>query len=85
MDPIEFVRTSLAAGETPDDIAHALIWDHKPAPIPAIKSIRAGSDMTLGEAKEVVHRNLPIDQQEASERTWDQLIDHAGELADEDG
>jgi hypothetical protein len=40
--------------------------------------------MTTGEAKEVVHRNLPLEQQAAAERLWDDLIDYAEQLPDDD-
>lgn len=33
--------------------------------------------MTLGEAKEVIHRNLPVDQRAAAERLWDEIIEEA--------
>ena len=46
--------------------------------------MRAAGNMTLGEAKEVVHRNLPVEQQEASERLWVALTDSVRRLADED-
>ena len=75
MDPADVVRTSLEAGDTPDQIASALIQDHGLAPIPAIKALRTGANMTTGEAKEIVHRNLPLAQQAAAERLWDEMIE----------
>jgi hypothetical protein len=60
-----------------------LVWDYHLAPIPAIKAMRSGGNMTTGEAKEVVHRNLPIEQQRAAERLWDELIGHVERMADE--
>jgi hypothetical protein len=39
--------------------------------------------MSLAAAKEIVHRNLPIEQQVAAERLWDQLIEQAERLAKE--
>ena len=84
MDPADIVRTSLEAGDTLDQIAHFLIQDQKLAPIPAIKAMRTGANMTTGEAKEVVHRNLPLEQQAAAERLWDDLIDYAEQLPDDD-
>jgi hypothetical protein len=85
MDPADIVRTSLEAGDTLDQIAHSLIQDQKLAPIPAIKAMRTGANLTTGEAKEVVHRNLPLEQQAAAERLWDELIDYAEQLSDDDG
>ncbi len=74
MDTADIVRASLESGDTPDQVAQALIQDHKLAPIPAIKALRAGANITLGEAKELVHRNLPLEQQAAAERLWDEAI-----------
>jgi hypothetical protein len=84
MDPVHTVKTSLDAGQTPDQIAHALIYDHQIAPVPAIKAMRTGCNMTLGEAKEVVHRILPLDQQKAAERLWDEAIEFGERMADEE-
>lgn len=85
MDPAHVVRTSLEAGDTLDQIAHSLVRDQKLAPIPAIKAMRTGANMTTGEAKEVVHRNLSLEQQAAAERLWDELIDYAEQQSDDDG
>ena len=85
MDSVGIVRSALEAGESQDEIAHALMWDHHLAPIPAIKAMRSGGNMTLGEAKEVVHRNLPAEQQETAEQIWDELMDQAERIVDEGG
>lgn len=74
-DPTDIVRASLAAGHTPDQIARSLIEDHELALIPAIKALRTGANMTTGQAKEVVHRNLPLDLQAAAEKLWDDMIE----------
>ena len=79
MDPAEIVRASLDDGDSPDQVARALTSDHCLAPIPAIKAMRVGGGMTVGEAKELIHRNLPTEQQEAAERLWEELTDD-GEL-----
>jgi len=79
MDPADIVRASFGDGDSPDQVARALTSDHRLAPIPAIKAMRAGGSMTVGEAKELIHRNLPSEQQEAAERLWAELIDD-GEL-----
>jgi hypothetical protein len=75
MDPTDIVRNSLAAGQSPDQIARSLIEDHRLPPIPAIKALRSGANMTVGEAKEVVHRHLPLDQQSAAEKLWDDMVE----------
>jgi hypothetical protein len=82
MDSVELVRTSLDAGDTPDEIAHALVWEYHLAPIPAIKAMHTEGDMTTAQAKEVVHRNLPVEQQKAAERLWGELIDHAERMTE---
>jgi hypothetical protein len=83
MDPTEIVRASIGSGHTPDQVARLLIEDHQLAPIPAIKALRAGADMTTGEAKAVVHRNLPLDQQAAAERLWDEMVELVEGMPDE--
>jgi hypothetical protein len=75
MDPTDIVTASLEAGNTPDQIARSLIEDHQLAPIPAVKALRAGAKMTTGEAKEVVHRNLPFDQQAGAQKLWDDMME----------
>jgi hypothetical protein len=83
MEHVDFVKASLTAGDTPDQVAHALIADYELAPIPAIKALREGGDMSLRAAKEIVHRNLPIERQAAAEHFWDQLIEQAERLDEE--
>lgn len=80
MDPTDILRDSLAAGQTPDEIARSLIEDQQLPPIPAIKALRGGANMTVGEAKEVVHRNLPLDQQSAAEKLWEDTIEQVENL-----
>ncbi|MGH9917831.1 MAG: hypothetical protein ACRD6W_03000 [Nitrososphaerales archaeon] len=74
MDAVSQVRASLAAGDTPDKVARSLVVDQRLSPIEAIKALRAGGNMHLGDAKAVVHRNLPPEQQAAAERLWDEAI-----------
>jgi hypothetical protein len=74
VDYAAIVHSALAAGDTPDQVAQSLIAHHHLLPISAIKALRSGSNMTLRAAKEVIHRNLPADQQAAAERLWDQII-----------
>jgi ribosomal protein L7/L12 len=45
------------------------------SPIDAIKAIRDRHDISLAEAKTVVHRNLSPERQRAAEHLWDELID----------
>jgi hypothetical protein len=71
MDFAAVVRSSLQAGDTPDEIAQALIQDHRLLPISAIKALRSGGSMTSDEAKEVIKRNLPVDEWAAAEGLWE--------------
>jgi hypothetical protein len=83
MQPVDFVESSLTAGTTLDQVAHSLIVDYERAPIPAIRALRDGGNMSLAAAEEIVHRNLPIEHRAAAERLWDQLIEQAERLAKE--
>lgn len=74
VDYAAFVHSALEAGSNSDEVARALIEDHHLLPISAIKALRSGANMTLRDAKEVVHRNLPADQQAAAERIWDEIF-----------
>jgi len=85
MQPEDFVRASLDAGNTPDQVARSLIEDQRLQPIPAIKALRAGGSIPLGDAKELVHRNLPQEQREAAEHLWEQAIEELESTIDEDG
>jgi hypothetical protein len=67
------VRSSLESGETPDQVAQALINQYHLLPISAIKALRSGGSMTSDEAKEVIKRNLPADQWAAAERLWEMI------------
>ncbi len=84
MDAADIVRTSLEEGATPDQVAESLIRDHELEPIPAIRALRTGGNMKLGEAKQIVHRNLPLEQQEAAERLWNEMI-AAERISDPEG
>jgi hypothetical protein len=42
MQPVDFVKSSMTAGTTLDQVAHSLIVDYELAPIPAIKALREG-------------------------------------------
>jgi len=46
MEPDDFVRASLDAGKPPDQVARSLIQDHQLEPIPAIKALQTGENMT---------------------------------------
>jgi hypothetical protein len=67
------VRSSLEAGDTPDQVAQALIEVHHLLPISAIKALRSGGSMTSDEAKELIKRNLPAEQWIAAERLWEMI------------
>jgi hypothetical protein len=71
MDYADLVRTSLDAGDTPEQIAQALIRDHHLLPISAIKALRAGANLTSFEAKELVRHNLSAQQWAAVEPLWE--------------
>jgi hypothetical protein len=73
MDFAAMVRASLQAGETPDQVAQALIEDHHLLPISAIKALRSGGNMTSLEAKELIRRNLPADRWAAVEGLWEMI------------
>jgi hypothetical protein len=69
----ELVRSSLKTGDTPDQVAQALLEVHHLLPISAIKALRSGSGMTSDEAKEIIKRNLPADQWAAVEMLWEMV------------
>jgi len=77
------VRSSLEAGATPDQIAKTLIDDHHLLPISAIKALRSGGSMSSDEAKEVIKRNLPVDQWAAAEGLWEMIASAETSLEDE--
>jgi hypothetical protein len=83
MDFAAMVRSSLEAGATPDQIAKALIEDHHLLPISAIKALRSGSTLSSDEAKEVIKRNLPVDQWAAAEGLWEMIASAETSLEDE--
>jgi hypothetical protein len=67
------VRSYLEAGDTPDQVAQALLEVHHLLPISAIKALRSGGNMTSDEAKETIRRNLPEKQWAAAERLWEAI------------
>jgi hypothetical protein len=71
VDYAALVRTSLEAGDTPDQVAQTLIEIHHLLPISALKALRSGGGMTSDEAKEVVKRNVPAEQWAAAEGLWE--------------
>ena len=80
MDYSAVVRSSLEAGDTPDQIADALIEEHHLLPISAIKALRSGGNMTSSEAKALIRRNLSAEQWAAAEPLWEMIA--ATETAD---
>jgi hypothetical protein len=73
VDFAAMVRSSLEAGDSPDQVAKSLIGDHGLLPISAIKALRSGGNMTLTEAKELVQRNLSPEQWAAAEKLWEMI------------
>ena len=67
-------RAMRAAGADVDQIAQALLR-RTDSPIAAIRAVREGAGLGLGEAKWVVHRNLDPKVRAAAEHLWDELID----------
>ncbi len=65
------VRSSLEAGDTPDQVAKTLLEEKHLLPISAIKALRSGGSLSSDEAKEVIKRNLPADQWAAAEGLWE--------------
>jgi hypothetical protein len=74
MDFAALVRSSLEAGDTPEQVAQALIEDHRLLPISAIKALRSGGNMTSAEAKELIRRNVPSEKWSLAERLWDEIV-----------
>jgi hypothetical protein len=73
VDFAALVRSSLESGDSPDQVAQALIEVHHLLPISAIKALRSGGGMTSEEAKDVLKRNLPAEKWLASERLWEMI------------
>jgi hypothetical protein len=83
LDAARQVEGALDHGETPDQVAHALVVEQALGPIEAIKALRDGGGMTLDTAKVIVHRNLPPDRQAAAEQLWDEALKELDEEQDE--
>lgn len=71
VDAVSRAQAALQAGDTPDQVACVLI-EESSGPMDAIKALRLAGNMPLGAAKEIVHRNLPPEQQATAERLWDE-------------
>jgi hypothetical protein len=80
-DDVKFVRTGVLRGAVLDDLARELVRDRHRSSIDAIKALRSGASLGLGEAKAVVHGNLSQKAQASAEQLWDAA--EAG-LRDED-
>jgi hypothetical protein len=74
MDFAALVRSSLEAGHTPEQVAHALIEEHHLLPISAIKALRSGGRMTSGEAKELIRHNVSTEKWAHAEMLWDEIV-----------
>ena len=77
------VRSSLEAGDTPDQVAQALLEVHGLLPISAIKALRSGGGMTSDRAREIIKRNLPAERWVAVEILWEMVA--PGEAGTNDG
>ena len=70
---IEAARACLSGGGTLDQAAQAVL-ERTTSPIDAIRALReAQPGLSLGDAKPVVHRNLPPQWQRAAEQLWDSI------------
>jgi len=75
-------RDCLRAGGTLDEAAQAVLA-RTASPIEAIKALLgAQPGLSLGDAKPVVHRNLPPRVQKAAEQLWVDLERSLLEIAD---
>ena len=74
-EPASQVEGAFGHGETPDQVAHALVVEQGLGPIEAIRALRDGGGMTLDAAKQTVRRNLPPDRQAAAEQLWDEAVE----------
>ena len=83
VDFAEVVRSSLEAGDTPDQVAQALLEVHGLLPISAIKALRSGGGMTSDRAREIIKRNLPAERWVAVEILWEMVA--PGEAGTNDG
>jgi hypothetical protein len=84
MDFADVVRSSLEAGETPEQVAQSLIEDHHLLPISAIKALRSGADLSSLEAKELISHCLSAEQWAAAESLWE-IVAAAEATAEGDG
>jgi hypothetical protein len=73
MDFAAVVRSSLEAGNSPDQVAKSLLEEDHLLPISAIKALRSGANMSSDEAAEVIRRNLPAVQWAAAEGLWEMI------------
>lgn len=71
LDDIDLVRSMIGTGSSIDEVASALLEQKARSPIRAIKAMRYGAVLDLGEAKVVVDRNLSAGAHEAAEQLWD--------------
>lgn len=68
--PIEQAKALALRGRSPEEVAAQLIAAGT-TPIRAIKAVREVFGLGLGEAKAVVHPNLPPSHRQAAEVLWD--------------
>jgi hypothetical protein len=82
-EPASQVEGALGHGETPDQVADALLVEQGLGPIEAIRALRDGGGMSLDAAKEIVRRNLSPDRQVPPEQLWDEALKDLDEEPDE--
>jgi hypothetical protein len=71
LDDIDLVRSMIGTGSSIDEAASALLEHKARSPVRAIKAMRYGAALDLGEAKVVVDRNLSSRAHEAAGPLWD--------------
>jgi len=69
---IKIARRQASDGKREDDAARVLL-EAGANPIEAIKALREVYSVDLAEAKQIVHRNLPANQQRSAEQLWDDI------------
>ena len=69
---IKIARHQARDGKREDDAARVLL-EAGANPIEAIKALREVYSVDLAAAKQIVHRNLPANQQRSAEQLWDDI------------
>ena len=84
-DLVAEARTCLSGGGTLDQAAQAVLARTTSAidAVLALREVQPG--LSLADAKPLVHRNLPPRVQRANEQLWDQLLQAAREIIEQQG